>query len=267
MCMPILHYQFVEAIKENEMKKWKNLWGIIIVLLLCTGCSIDYNLEITQENVKETIKVNDIVTNERSKETIYNEYNRWIPAYINSGTATNYDSSIKSDKLEYHTKEIEELQNGYNYTYQFNYSLYKYADATAPREAFQKRKFYEGEDYIIINTDKTNLLCNYSYFDKLKVTINYDNTIYHVDYTNADKQSVNSLEWNLDKSNCNDSEILLKLNKVEKPSSQPQKEKKENTLEQYIFYIFLIVMIVIIYVGYRFFSKIAKQNDDFGEDD
>lgn len=258
------------------MKRINRLLVAFALLSLCTGCTINYNIEITKDSVNESIEVTDTITNNRSKNDILSEYQSWIPAYIDlgNGNATNYDSSIKNPDFEYHEKNIKELSNGYYYTYKYNYPIYKYENASATREAYAKRKFYIGSNYIIINTDKENLLCNYSYFEKLRVSITVDNEIYKLNYTNADEQKSNVYVWNLDKNNCQDSEIILKLDILDNSSSQnnnPNNSSSSNNSikkisNNYSLYIFLTILILIIFLGYKWFIKLKEENNNIDDD-
>ena len=84
------------------MKRISKLFIAFILLSLCTGCTINYNLEITSDTVKESIEVTDTVINDRNKTQILKEYQRWIPAYIDADneSATSYDSSVKNENYE-----------------------------------------------------------------------------------------------------------------------------------------------------------------------
>lgn len=251
--------------------------GIIILLLLslCTGCTINYNLEITENTISEYIEINDTVTNERTKQDIYNEYSRWYPAYIDvsGGTPMEYDSSIKAEGVEYHTKNIKELDNGYNYTYKYIYPIKKYNDASMIRQAYQKTKAYVGNGYITLKTDKTNLLCNYSYFESLKVNITIDPNVYTIDNTNAHSNSENTYTWNFDRSNCEDSEIILVINNIKNNDSsdisddQNITNNSENNFSNYAMYIFLGVLILIIFLGYKWFMKMKEKNNHIDDNE
>lgn len=258
------------------MKRIKRMFIAFILLSLCSGCTINYNLEITSDTVKETIKITDTITNDRNKTDILKVYNRWIPAYIDSinGNGKGYDSSIKNEDFEYHKKNIKELDNGYYYTYEYDYPIYKYNDAVATREAYIKRNFYKGNDYIMINTSDENLLCNYSYFESLKVTISIDEDIYKLNYTNADTKKNNTYTWNIDRNNCNNSQILLKLdiiknnNNVINKDDNNNKEQNNNNItinnqsNNYPLYIFFAILIVAFFLGYNWFNNLKSKNND-----
>lgn len=250
------------------MKRINRVLIALMLLFLCSGCSINYHIEITEDYVKETIKINDTIKTNRTKNDMLTQYQSWIPAYIDENNIEEYDINKKLKGFEYHEKTIEERTNGYYYIYKYNYPIEEYSNATSTREAYSKRKFYIDDDYIIINTDKENLLCNYSYFDELKVTISIDTDIYNVNYTNANQNIGNNYTWNINKNNCKNSEIVLKLDINEKENNEQINNNKKNNLSiinkigSYIIYIFLIIITIIIYYGYKWFQEFKERNND-----
>lgn len=261
-----------------------------ILLALCSGCTINYNIEINNDTINEVIEVNDIVMDNRTKEDIYNEYQRWFPVYVavEEDTPMEYDSSIKVDGIEYHEKTIKDLSNGYYYTYKYIYPIEKYNNASILRQAFEKRKAYVGNDYITLKTDKINLLCNYSYFESLKVNITIDDEIYKLNNTNAHSVDGNTYTWNLNRNNCDASEIILVLDNINKNNEQPGNQNSDddnningnnntgdnnninnqnNNISDYTMYIFCGILIIIILIGYFIFKKYQEKNNNYNVGD
>jgi len=107
------------------MKRIKLLFLLTLITITCTGCSVEYNINITKDNIEETIYVSDYITSNRTKSQILNHYNMWYPTYVNfitDGESIEIeDFSEKVDGIEYHDKSIMELSNGYKYTYKYIY--------------------------------------------------------------------------------------------------------------------------------------------------
>ena len=105
------------------MKRIKLLFLLILITITCTGCSVEYNINITKDNIEETIYVTDYISSDRTKREILNHYNMWYPTYVNfitNGESIEIeDFSEKIDGIEYHDKSIIELNNGYKYTYKY----------------------------------------------------------------------------------------------------------------------------------------------------
>jgi len=66
---------------------------------------------------------------------------------------------------------------------------------------------------------------------------------------------------NINKNNCNNSEIILTLDIIKKIDEKKEK-KQANFLEQYALYIFLVILILIIFFGYKWFMNFKDKNND-----
>ena len=249
------------------MKKIRLLFILTLITITCTGCSVEYNLNITEDNIEESISVTDYISSNRTKKDILNHYNMWYPTFVNyitdGETIEIEDFSEKVNGIEYHNKSIIELNNGYKYTYKYTYPIDKYYDSYVLANTFIETSIYENSETLVLRTDKKNLLCQYNYFDSVKINIIVDPKIYKLNYTNTSNIINNTYTWVLDRKNCDNSQIILTLNKEDKkenPSSNVNNEnKKENG---YMFYIFLIGIILIIFFGYKWFMKIKDKNND-----
>ena len=65
------------------MKQVKLLVVMILIPLICTGCTVEYNININADSIEENIVVNDYISSIRAKEDILNHYNLWYPAFFN----------------------------------------------------------------------------------------------------------------------------------------------------------------------------------------
>ena len=135
------------------------------------------------------------------------------------------------------------------------------------------------EETLVLRTKKENILCDYNYFDSLKVNITVDPKIYKLNYTNTSNINNNTYTWYLDRSNCNNSEIVLTLDKIkniEDDIINPNENKdneldkdiiKNNNKNNYTMYIFCGILIILILIGYAIFKKIKNKSESFGIDD
>lgn len=246
------------------MKRINRVMILVSILTMCSGCSINYNIDITADTIKENIEITDLASPERTKQDIYNEYDLWYPTYINAfgDQLLEYDNTNKIDGVEYHNKTIKEINNGYYYTYKYNYPIEKYGNASTIREVYAKKQFYIDNSSITINTDSINLLCNYSYFDELNVNITIDSEIYKVNYSNADSINNNKYSWKLNRTNCEDSKIILTLDKIIDKSTTKSVDEPD-----YIVYILYGILILIILIVYFIFKKLKEKNEKMDLDD
>ena len=257
------------------MKKFKLLPIIILIITTCTGCTIEYNINISQDSIKEVIKVNDYITSTRTESDILNHYNTWYPTFVNyvtdSETIEIEDFSQKVSGIEYHDKKIENIGNGYQYTYTYNYDIEDYYDSYVLANAFIETTIQPKYSSLVLKTSRENLLCQYSYFDSVKVNITIDPNVYELNYTNTSNIKNNTYSWTLDRNNCQESQILLTLNNIENANETIDKENNDKvnniTNSNYIMYIFYGALILLILIGWIIFTKYKKKNENFDIDD
>lgn len=256
------------------MKKNKLLFISILILVTCTGCTVEYNINITESNIEEIINVTDYESSNRTKQDILKQYNTWYPTFVNfmgnEETIEFENYNQKYDGIEYHTKTIKTLDNGYKYSYKYIYGINDYHDAYTLAVAYLDTTVYKRTNTLVLKTNKESFLCNYNYFEEATININIDPSKYKLNYTNAQEKKNNTYTWNINRNNCDDSQIILTLDIINKesenklPSSSSKKEniKSNNSLNNYSMYIFLGAILLIIYLGYKWFMKFKEKNND-----
>ena len=258
------------------MKRIKRILFILVIALLCSGCTVKYNLEIKESEIIENIIVNDTFIEGRTSSDILNDYNSWMPVYDNIDNPDlirdSDDEGGKIDGIEYHEKNITNINNGYYHTYKYTYPINRFSHANSLKLAFGKPIVYDGGSYLNLRTDNQNVLCNYDYFESLQVNIKVDLDKYTVSNHNAHRVSGSTYTWNLNRNNCNNSIISLTLNKKSNNTSAITTTKRNNEvdknnkgLDNYVLYIFLGVMVLVIIFGYRWFMNMKER--DNGVDD
>ena len=255
------------------MKRIRRFVLLIILMLTCTGCTIEYNIDITEDTIEEVLNVTDYITSNRTSQDILKHYNTWYPTYVNflenKESIEIEDFSQKVDGIEYHNKSIKETYDGYSYTYSYKYPIDKYYDAYVLANTFLETTVHQGNNTLVIKTDKKNLLCQYDYFDSIKVNITIDPNIYTINYTNSQNIKNNTYSWTLDKSNCNNSQIILTLDKIQKDNEiidNPSNIQKNNN-NDYTMYIFFGILILLILIGYFIYTRFKQKNENFDIDD
>ena len=252
------------------MKRNKLLFLLILIITTCTGCSVEYNINITKDNIEETIYVTDYISSNRTEKEIINHYNMWYPTYVNfitNGESIEIeDFSEKVNGIEYHNKSIVELTNSYKYTYKYKYPIDKYYDSYVLASSFAETTVYKRTNSLVLKTSKESFLCNYNYFDNLKINITIDPETYKLNYTNSASKKNNTYSWDINKSNCNNSEIILTLDIINTENSNNNQSNNENNkkniIDEYVVYIFLIAIGLIIFFGYKWFMDFKDKNND-----
>ena len=210
----------------------KKIIVVLISLLLLTGCTIDYNLVIDKDSIKETIT--GIAYKEeyevREEDSSLNLFYTYINDDINP--------LISSDGL--YTKEIKEIDNGINYKYDFIYKN-NYDKSKIINSCFENSNVKETDTYYSIELSG-EFYCLYS--DKININVISN---YVVLENNAKEVNGNKYSWVIDdSSNVNISLNISKEVKYEEPS----KTKFISTF-QLVGLIIFVVLTGITYFLYR----------------
>jgi len=254
------------------MKRIKMLLIMILISIISTGCSVEYNLEINSNTIKEQIIVNDNITSKRTSEDILKHYNKWYPTYVNyikngeSIPLPNFNTKV--DGIEYYNKSIVETNNGYKYTYSYDHDIEEYYDAYVLANIFMDTTVQKTYSALVLKTSKENFLCNYDYFDSLKVNITIEPKDYKVNYNNADSVNNNTYSWIINRNNCKNSQIILTLNKnFDDITNKNDIKDKIDKNNDYAMYILCGILLILILIGYLIFKKIKAKTEDFDIDD
>ena len=210
----------------------KKIIVVLISLLLLTGCTIDYNLVIDKDSIKETItgtayKEEYEVREEDSGLNLFY-------TYIND----DINPLISGDGL--YTKDINEIDNGINYKYDFIYKN-NYDKSKIINSCFENSNVKETDTYYSIELSG-EFYCLYS--DKININVISN---YVVLENNAKEVNGNKYIWVIDdSSNVN---IFLNISKEIK-YEEPSKTKFISTF-QLVGLIIFAVLTGITYFLYR----------------
>ena len=96
------------------MKRIKKLLFVFLIIGICSGCTIKYDLEIKENEVIEKIMVDDVEMAGRTSNDILNTYNSWMPVYDNIDNPDliqdSDDDEGKIAGIEYHNKSRLKLK-------------------------------------------------------------------------------------------------------------------------------------------------------------
>ena len=223
----------------------------LIVILCCTGCHVDYHLNIDNVNV---IKNNVNFSINSSADVVeFEKFQYYIPIdyRMNDGAVfekrikdISYYNLNKSDKklnFFYRKFDVTQLKNEF-------FSHYCYQYVTVMNQDKDKE--------LLISTSR-EFLCfdKYDNLDDVTVTIT---SKYKLKDTNADEVSRHTYRWFINKENAKDKYLYLVLN---------TDEKDLNLLERIIegdftntFTIFLTVFVIISIIIFLFKKKGDRKN-------
>lgn len=241
----------------------KKIIVLIIMLLLTTGCTCEYNLNIDGNTYKEEINILGT-----DSEEINNFNNDWkVPVdkdeYNNISGEPGTEIKINGDTYTYKI-------SGNNLIFSYDFTRNRLNNSTAISNCYDKATIQSYENSIVISTsNKVSCFDKYPTLTMVKVNITTDK---NVTSNNADSVNGNTYTWNLTKNNSSDKSINMIIDNKEDNSqnqttpddnyaNQPQNNNKDYTL-----YIFCGILLIILLSGYFISKKIINKNNDEMDD-
>ena len=205
---------------------------MLLSILLLTGCTVNYNLEIDDNILKE--KITGTVTKEESKQNSKATDISTVYSIINE------DQKPVYNKEELYQKELKESGNNINYTFKYNYNIEDFVNSTIINTYFENKEIEEIDNYYSIRLSG-NFYCLYSKKINIAVTSNLK-----VASNNADKIKDNAYIWTIDK---NTTDIELVVDK-DTPYTKPIKRGISSTF-RIVCFIVLVVLSSLAYILYK----------------
>lgn len=189
----------------------KKIVGLLLILVMVTGCSEDYKLKINQDSISEEINFS-IGDNDTEKAVLINELFRITDInYENESDMGEFViDRLRNDNLgvgydidDFYTKTVDGDDIILSYTYKEG----SYGNSNAFNSCFGNIYFDSNEDYYVIN--------GYNQFkclvkDKVKVVVETD---YRVIDSNADKVIGNKYVWYFTKDNNLEHDLYIQVSK------------------------------------------------------
>ena len=217
------------------MKKMKIVLLFIFTILL-TGCSCNYELNISDDKVVENVDISlpySMDSDDRNKFLDYTKIDNL--AVVGGLDNPYYDMSARADN--------------YGDVYNFNYSYDKehpIKNARTMQSCFEKYKVEETSSYYMF-VFRGEFKCKYK-FDDVNITVKTNNEVPKHNSTDYDEKE-GVYRWKIDSSNASDVDIKLLVQKDKYP--EKIKEQSNNLFIN----IFLIVGILVSIVGGIIFTK------------
>ena len=203
--------------------------GILVCLLfILSGCTVNYNVTIDENNIKEDINVNDNITDNRTKEDIISFYNSWYPVYLYDGIIDDYSTKL-DDAIYYNKSNIIENGDTYNYTFSYNHKLKDYPKTTIWSLYLLNNSFITDNNKISISSGKSIQIFNNSAITNLNINIT---TNLKVLENNADRINDNTYTWEYNLNNYRSKSVklvLAKENNIEESPSNSNQSEEEKT--------------------------------------
>lgn len=214
----------------------KKIILLFMFTILLTGCSCDYELNISDDKVVENVDISlpySMDSDDRSKFLEYTKIDNL--AVVGGLDNPYYDMSARADN--------------YGDVYNFNYSYDKehpIKNARTMQSCFEKYKVEETSSYYMF-VFRGEFKCKYK-FDDVNITVKTNNMVPKHNSTDYDEKE-GVYRWKIDSSNASDVDIKLLVQKDKYP--EKIKEQSNNLFIN----IFLIVGILVSIVGGIIFTK------------
>lgn len=214
----------------------KKIVLLFMFTILLTGCSCDYELNISDDKVVENVDISlpySMDSDDRSKFLEYTKVDNL--AVVGGLDNPYYDMSARADN--------------YGDIYNFNYSYDKehpIKNARAMKSCFEKYKVEETSSYYMF-VFRGEFKCKYK-FNDVNITVKTNNEVPKHNSTDYDEKE-GVYRWKIDSSNASDVDIKLLVQKDKYP--EKIKEQSNNLFIN----IFLIVGILVSIVGGIIFTK------------
>ena len=218
----------------------KNIIMLLSILLL-TGCTVNYNLEIDDNILKE--KITGTVTKEESKQNSKATDISTIYSIINEEQKPIYN------KEEIYQKSLKDNGNNIDYTFSYNYNIEDFVNSTIINTCFENHEIEQLDNYYSIRLSG-NFYCLYSKKINIAVTSNLK-----VASNNADKIKDNTYIWTIDK---NTTDIELVVDK-DTPYTKPIKRGISSTF-RIVCFIVLVVLSSLANVIHKSESKLPASS-------
>lgn len=170
----------------------KNKLLLLMTIFLLSGCTAEYNVNITPENASELTTINGL-TNE----------NYPVTAYINDQGASETNEKIPG--LEYY----DITSNADTVNYRFTFPLERYGESTGVNYCYKNVSIYKNENNYHLQTNNFNSCLDfYSDLEQIKVNLHFDENFTITDH-NADEAKDNTYTWVINRNNYNNKTLEI----------------------------------------------------------
>lgn len=214
------------------MKRIKII-GLMILCVFLSGCSIEYNLVINDDKIKENINLSsnkNEIFNNQNLSNIYNLASKTSRVALNKDYKDIHDTegNIVSgiDGVGYYTLKYLNNNTNSKLSADYTYNLNDYKEANEIPEYVGMFKIDISEEEYNIQVGNFSFFNTYNTVERLKVNITSDKEVLS---NNADSINGNTYTWNIDKNNYNSKNIKFKI-KLEKQPEEDKKTKNSKTI-------------------------------------
>lgn len=180
----------------------KKIIFLLLVCLLLTGCTVNYNLDINDNNFKETLTGSVLNTElNNNNNTDINMF-----SYLINGDQPAF---YKNDNI-FFNKTTNNTTNGIDFDYNYTFNEYNFNNSRIINECFDNHIYeYKDNTYYLVVSGKFN--CNYSETTNINITTNYN-----VTSNNAQTIKNNTYTWTINENNKDNVYFYITIDKTNK---------------------------------------------------
>lgn len=197
--------------------------GLLLGILMLTGCSATYNLEITEDTFEESFVINANIDNiYTTKESLYDAYLEEYPVYIDQEFMY-YDPYTRNENYSYYDKSYQETTDGYMFSYRYIYEADEINRARSIQSSYDSVSFgyIDEEDYYYISLRNPIIFNNNNNLTALTINLSFDNDAVVLS-NNADLVNGNTYTWQLNPTNLKDINITYRFLHLTDPDPEPE---------------------------------------------
>lgn len=237
----------------------KRIILLIFMILFLTGCSVNYELKIDNDEIIETMiltqQENGIYTNE----SIYSSFNDEYPIFKDQEFLY-YAPSEKLEGNTYYKKTINESNGTYTAKYVANFDIDDYSRSRILDTAYKYYSTgYNSKDkayYITANNLK--IFNNNKNIDNISVTINLEG--YEIVDSNYHTKNNNSYTWNFNRGDDGTLDIKFKKKNNEE-ITQKNDDNQNESKRDYSSFILAGILLLLFIIGYIAYKIITRDNE------
>ena len=211
---------------------------LVIFVFILSGCSSEYNLEISNSKIKENIKV-EILDADIPKEIpgIDVDLNDRITPFIQNDQHPIFNNEeIKYKKKVTKVGDLTKVNLSYTYTHD------QFRNSNTFKTCFEKASFMKTRQGYDLDLSGS-FYCLYG--DSIKINIKTNNVVIG---HNADKVSGNVYTWTINDNNVKDVNIHFSIS------------KKTKTITTILYVVAAIIFIALAVFAYRFYKQYKEKD-------
>lgn len=213
-----------------------------VIVLCCTGCHVDYNLNIDNDlNLDEAVVLQADTSSDAERIEKYDEY---LPVDYNSDDYSSFDKKLPN--MKYYS--IKKSKDNSSMSLKYKFDISQFNEGMIAKSCFKyitvmKKKKGEGRYGALLLSTSNRLQCmdNYENLDQVAIHIS---SKYKLIESNADEVTHHNYTWYYDRSNYTNKHIYLLLDIKEKDLTFWEK-----FLEGEYFNSFTVTLFIFIVVG------------------